>query len=148
MAKILIAEVTAPPLSSAGSLHVRLKNLAGVARQVSLTVAVPEGVEVTKPVQDLPLAAWGEGTLSAPLINRTALAGSRYPVFVAAEYDDGGVHQTAVSQGVVEIQNPRSFFQSQRRLLWLGAGVLIAAWLSFLLWQSTSGRGRRAAPPA
>jgi hypothetical protein len=139
--------VRAEPLASTGSLRVRLKNLAAAARQASVHVVVPEGVEVTQPEQSLALAAWQEGSLSVPLVNRTALAGSRYPVFVTAEYDDEGVHQAVIGQGMLEITNPRSFFQSQQQLLWIAAAVLIAAWLGFLGWQLGSGRLRRATPP-
>jgi hypothetical protein len=146
-AKLQVAEVKAEPLARSGSLRVRLKNLAGAARQASVQVVAPEGVEVTHPEQSLPLPAWEEASLSAPLVNRTALAGSRYPVFVTAEYDDEGVHQAVIGQGMIEIINPRSFFQSQQQLLWIAAAVLIAAWLAFLGWQLGSGRLRRATPP-
>src|SRR5437763_345713 len=116
------------------------------ARRGTVLVATPEGVEGTTPEPPLTLAAWGEASLSAPLVNRTALGGSRYPVFVAAEYDDGGVHQAVIGQGTLEITNPRSFFQSQRQLLWIVAAAVVAGWLGFLLWQVSTGRLRRAAP--
>src|SRR5206468_1746044 len=83
-AKLSVAEVKAEPLAHSGSLRMRLKNLAGAARQTSVNVVVPEGVEVTQPEQSLALPAWEEGALSVPLVNRTALARSRCPVFVAA----------------------------------------------------------------
>jgi hypothetical protein len=145
-AKVAVAEVKADPMSHSGSLRVRVKNLAATARKGTLLVVAPEGVEVTTPEQPLTLAAWEEASLSAPLVNRTALGGSRYPVFVAAEYDDGGVHQAVIGQGTLEITNPRSFFQSQRQLLWLVAAAVIAGWVGFLLWQLSTGRLRRAAP--
>src|SRR5689334_24580475 len=56
-----------------------------ISRQTSVRVVVPEGVEVTQPEQSLALPAWEEAAISAPLVNRTALAGSRYPVFIEAE---------------------------------------------------------------
>lgn len=145
-AKLAITEVKAAPMSRSGTLRVVVKNLAGVVRQASLLAVVPEGVEVTTPEQPLTLAEWGETSVAAPLVNRTALGGSRYPVFVAAEYDDDGVHQAVVGQGLLEITNPRSFFQSERVLLWVLAGVVITAWLVFLLWQLATGRLSRAAP--
>jgi len=147
-AKLAFSEVKAAPMSRSGSLNVRVKNLAGVARDTSLLVVVPEGVEVSTPEQSLSLGAWDEQSVSAPLVNRTALGGSRYPVFVAAEYDDDGVHQAVIGQGVLEITNPRSFFQSERLPLWILAGVVIAVWLAFLVWQLATGRLRRAAPRA
>src|SRR5438477_571882 len=61
--KAAVSEVKADPLSSAGTLRIRLKNLAGVVRQASLTVVTPEGLEVTTPVQDLKLAAYFPGSV-------------------------------------------------------------------------------------
>ena len=54
-----------------------------------------------------------------PVMNRTALVGSRYPVFVAAEYDDGPVHQAVVAQGIVAVVATESFFTRYRRFLWV-----------------------------
>ena len=42
-AKASVSEVKADPLSSSGTLRIRLKNLAGAARQASLNVVAPEG---------------------------------------------------------------------------------------------------------
>src|SRR3989449_7585450 len=91
-AKMAVSEVKADPLSSAGTLRIRVKNLAGVVRQASLSVVTPEGVEVTAPVQDVKLAAWEERTVSVPIVNRTALVGSRYPVFAEVQYDRSEEH--------------------------------------------------------
>ena len=74
------------------------------------------------------------------MVNRTALAGSRYPVFVAVEYDDGGMHQSVVAQGIVEIVAPRNFWEANQRLLIGGAGVLVALWLVLVVRRATSRR--------
>jgi len=134
--------VKAPPLSGSGTVRIRVKNLAGVERQATVLVAVPEGLEVTKPAPPLALAAWGESTVSVPIVNRTALVGSRYPMFVAVEYDEEGVHQAVVGQGLVEIANVQSFVQEWRTALWIGGGLLVAGWLAYLLWQAAA-RPRR-----
>src|SRR5437870_11367775 len=117
-AKMAVSEVKADPLSSAGTLRIRVKNLAGVVRQASLTVVTPEGIEVTAPVQDVKLAAWEERTVSVPIVNRTALVGSRYPVFGEVQYDDDGVHQAVVGQGMVAIEAAHSFFEVRRTWFW------------------------------
>ncbi|HJQ83797.1 MAG TPA: hypothetical protein VKA21_06970 [Candidatus Binatia bacterium] len=145
--KVSVTAVKADPLAGSGSLSVKLKNLSAVARDVSIMVVVPEGVEVSDPVETVALAPWAETSVSARLVNRTALAGSRYPVFIAAEYDEDAAHQAAIGQGVLEISNPRSFFQQQKNLLWVLAGVVVVAWMGFLTWQLATGRARRATPP-
>src|SRR6266404_6023408 len=143
-ARMAVSEVKGDPLSNAGTLLIRLKNLAGVVRQASLSVVTPEGIEVTVPAQDVKLAAWEERTVSVPIVNRTALVGSRYPVFAEVQYDDDGAHQAVVGQGMVAIEAAHSFFEVRRTWFWIVAGVLIALWLGFLVWRGTSGRSRRA----
>src|SRR5689334_6968052 len=128
-AKVSVTAVDAEPVAGTGRLEVRLKNLAATARDVTVGVVLPEGVEVTEPSRRLSLDAWGETKFSTSLVNRTALAGSRYPIFVTVEYEDDGVHQAALGHGLIEVTNPRSFFQAQRSLLWIVAGVLVAGWV-------------------
>jgi hypothetical protein len=69
-----------------------------------------------------------------PLVNRSALAGSRYPVFLAVEYDDGPVHQTVIAESAVEILASKHLSSSQDLYLWLGAavfGLLFAALVGY-----------------
>src|SRR5213593_2447494 len=143
-AKVAVAELKANPLSSSGTLRIRVKNLAGVVRQASVSVVAPEGIEVSAPAQDLRLAAWEERTVSVPIVNRTALVGSRYPVFAEVQYDDEGVHQTVAGQGMVEIEAAHSFFEVRRTWFWIAAGVLVALWVGILLWRGVAARGSRA----
>lgn len=137
-AKISIPEIASSAITQVGSLKIRFKNLAGAERDTTYRVIVPEGLEVATPTGTVHLGTYGEGTATVPIVNRTALAGSRYPVFVAVEYDDGAVHQGLVSQGVVEIVAQQSFWEQNRILLWVGAGVLVAVWLGLVLWRATS----------
>src|SRR2546428_1504822 len=143
-AKVAVAELKANPLSSSGTLRIRGKNLAGVVRQASVSGVAPEGIEVSAPAQDLRLAAWEERTVSVPIVNRTALVGSRYPVFAEVQYDDEGVHQAVAGQGIVEIEAAHSYFEVRRTWFWIAAGVLVALWVGILLWRG----GAPPAPPA
>ena len=143
-AKVAVSELKADPLSNSGTVRIRIKNLAGVARKASVSVVAPEGVEVTAPAQDVSLAAWEERTVTAPIVNRTALVGSRYPLFAEVQYDDDNVHQTVAGQGMVAIEAAQSFFEVRRTWFWIVAGVLVALWLGFLVWRGTFGRSRRA----
>ena len=143
-ARVAVAELKADPLSSSGTLRIRVKNLAGVVRQASVSVVAPEGIEVSAPAQDLRLAAWEERTVSVPIVNRTALVGSRYPVFAEVQYDDEGVHQAVVGQGMVEIEAAQSFLEKWRLWFEIVAGVLVAAWLGVLLWRAITSQSRRA----
>ena len=139
--KMSVPQVAADSLATTGTVRVRLKNLAGVARSAIVSLLVPEGLEVPDGVPPVPLAAWEEKTVSAKLVNRTALPGSRYPVYVTVEYDEDGVHQAVIAQGVVEIIAAQSFLERQRSLLWIGAAVLGLLWVTMILWR-VSARGR------
>jgi hypothetical protein len=124
-AKVAVTAIEAGRLSRTGAVEVQVKNLAAVARAVGISVFVPEGLEAD-PASTLELPPWEEETVRAELINRTGLPGSRYPVFVAAEYEEDGVHHAVVSQGLVEIVSPRADFS--RTLLWAGA-ALVLGWI-------------------
>src|SRR5262249_22224260 len=102
-------------------------------RTARVSVFVPEGLEATDPVRELKLDGWKQQDLTVPITNRTALAGSRYPVFVVAEYDDGAVHESTVAQGMVSVIETQSFFSRNTRFLWIGAGVLVALWLAIVV---------------
>ncbi len=142
-AKVVVSEIQAPALSTSGSYQVKVKNLTATPRTAALAVVVPEGLEIPTPPPPVELAAWEEKTISGSIINRTTLAGSRYPVFVSVQYDDGAVHQTAVAQGIVEILAPRSFFAQRQQALWIGAGILVVLWIGFILWRRPGGTAAR-----
>ncbi len=136
-AKLAVPSIDIPPVSTTGTVRLRVKNLAGVARSVAATVFVPGDLEVTDPPPRIELAPWEEKDVRAGFVNRTALAGSRYPIFVALEYDEGGAHQAILAQNVVEIRAARAWLSTW--LLWAG-GVLVVGWLALLAFR----RPRRA----
>jgi hypothetical protein len=134
LARVAIPSVTAPALSTTGTLRVHLKNLSGVARAATVSGAAPA---------QLTLAPWGEVDVEHGIANRTALAGSRYPVFVTVEYEDEGVHQAVIGQGIIEIRGNQSFFETWRVAFWIGAAVFVMIWLAILVWRLTAPRRRQ-----
>jgi hypothetical protein len=143
LARVAIPSVTAPALSTTGTLRVHLKNLSGVARAATVSGAGPEGIEITTPPAQLTLAPWGEVDVEHGIANRTALAGSRYPVFVTVEYEDEGVHQAVIGQGIIEIRGNQSFFETWRVAFWIGAAVFVMIWLAILVWRLSAPRRRQ-----
>ena len=137
-AKLAVPDIKSAGIADSGELDVQFKNLAGTERELSYRLVVPEGLEATDPTGTMRLPAWGEDETSVSVVNRTALAGSRYPVFVTVEYDDEGVHQSIVKQGIVEIIAPRNFWEENQTLLIAGAVLLVALWLGFVLSRATS----------
>lgn len=136
-AKIAVPRINITPLESSATMTMSVKNLAGVERTAMVTVFAPEDVEVQGGTSEVKLAPWAEDTVDFDITNRTALTGSRYPVFATVEYDEDGAHHTVIAQGIVEVSTPRAFLP--RALLWL-VGALLVGWL-LLLWRM---RARRA----
>ena len=144
-AKMTVPLVKPDPLATTSPLHVRLKNLTGTARTVAVSVLVPEGLDVAEPIQPVALAGWEDKPVTAQLVNRSALPGSKYPVYLVAEYDDAAAHQSVIAQSVVEIVAARSFFERQRSFIIAGAILLAVVWLSIIVWRVS---GRASVRPA
>jgi len=131
-ARIALPEVKIPPLAEDVEMSARVKNLSGAARKVRVTAYVPEGLEVTAGAPEIDVEPWGEKTVSIDLKNRTALAGSRYPLFASAEYDDGGTHYAVIGNGVVEIGASSPVVAPTLRII---GGVLLVGWLILIGWR-------------
>jgi hypothetical protein len=138
-AKVAVTKVDITPLESNATMTIRVKNLAGVERTATVTVFGPEDIDVQDGASEVKLAPWAEDSIERELTNRTALTGSRYPLFAIVEYDEPGTHHAVVSQGIVEVSTPRAFLP--RALLWL-VGVLLLGWVALLAWRW---RGRKPA---
>jgi|SRR5262245_55641815 len=133
-AKVAVPAITAEDIAGTGTLSVTVKNLTPDTRTAAVEVLVPEGLEVTDGSRkQMTLEGWKEERFKVPVTNRTALVGSRYPVFVSAEYDDGPVHQAVVAQGIVAVVGTESFFTRYRRMLWMVAVAVVLAWLAVVL---------------
>ena len=131
-ARIALPEVKVPKLSEDGEMSAKVKNLSGDARKVKITAYVPEGLEVTAAAPEIEVEPWGEEAVTVDLKNRTALPGSRYPLFATAEYDDAGTHYAVVGTGVVEIGAASPIV---RPTLLIVGGVLLAGWLVLIGWR-------------
>lgn len=131
-AKVVVPAIQGGDISGTGTLTITVKNLTPESRTVRLHVLVPEEIEATGGSREVPLEAWKDATLEVSLTNRTALVGSRYPVFVTAEYDDGPVHQAVVAQGSVAIVNAGSFVDRWGRWMSISGIALVVAWIAYL----------------
>jgi hypothetical protein len=138
-ALIAIVGMDADLVHTTGRIRARLKSLSDAAQSVRPQLYLPRGLELAAPVEPLSLSPWAEAELSARIVNRAALAGSRYPAFLTVEYDDAAGHHAAIGHSVLEIRAPRA---STARYAWIAAAALVLAWLALLAW-----RRIRARPP-
>jgi hypothetical protein len=102
---------------------VHVKNLSETERRVTVKVLAPEAIEAEHGSEEALLGPWAELELPVELTNRAALPGSRYPLFVTVEYEDGPVHQTVVAQTSVEIRAAEAKLGGEGRYLWIAAGI-------------------------
>jgi hypothetical protein len=128
--KVAVPVIKSEDITGTGTLTVAVKNLGPDTRTAKVSVLVPEGLEASDAVRSVTLEGWKDAELKVPVTNRTALVGSRYPVFVTAEYDDGPVHQGVVAQGIVAVVGADTFLDRNARALRIGAIALVAAWLA------------------
>jgi hypothetical protein len=133
--KVAVRGVSTPPLSTTGSLASQVKNLSPDPMVVSIAVHLPEGLELVAPPPSLELAAWDEQRVAASLVNRSGLPGSRYALFVSAEYNDGPVHHAVVVPTTVEIVAEHWLVERWRILMWVAAGILVLAWGVAVSWR-------------
>jgi len=137
---VAIVDVDVHPVAGSGRLRARLKSLSDAARPVQVRLVTPRELEADPPGAALSLAPWGEAAVEAKIVNRGARVGSRYPVFVTAEYDDQGVHHTAVGQTAAPIVEAGRL---PANALLLVAGGLIVLWLGLLGWRRLRSRPAR-----
>jgi hypothetical protein len=131
-AKVVVPAIQGGDISGTGALTITVKNLTPEPRTARIHVLVPAEIEAAGGSREVALDPWKDASLEVPLTNRAALVGSRYPVFVTAEYDDGPVHQTVVAQGSVAIRNVGSFVDRWGRWMSLSGSALVLAWLAYL----------------
>src|SRR5262249_53484434 len=132
-AKLSVSKIESSGIAESGPVTIHLKNLSATERDVGYRVIAPEGLEVSDPPANVHLAGWAEAKSSVTIVNRTALAGSKYPVFVVVEYDDGGMHQTVIGQSIIEIVAPRNVWETYQMPLVAGAVLLVVAWLVYVV---------------
>jgi hypothetical protein len=140
-AKVAVPAIAATDVAGEGTLSVTVKNLTPEKRTARVNVLIPEGLEASEPARALELDGWKDATFRVPVVNRTALIGSRYPVFVTAEYDDGPVHQAVVAQGTVAVTGANSFLDRNMHRLRYGAIGLIGLWLVLAMLRTLRRKG-------
>jgi hypothetical protein len=131
---VAIRGVEETRLATLGSLSVQVENLSAEPRRIRLEVHLPESVELIRPVSALELEGRDERSLRADLLNRTGRVGTRYAIFVSAEYDAAGFRQSVVVPATLEIVAERPLLERHGRTLWVAAGLLVLLWVAIAVW--------------
>ena len=123
-------------LSDRGRLSLRIKNLEAVAKRVSLALVLPRELTAEAEALTLDLLPQQETSVPFRIKNFSALQGSVYPVFASIEYDQGGLHHTALAGGTVRIEAARGL---REVMMWIALALLAA----FVLFNVRTSRPRR-----
>ncbi|HUG54428.1 MAG TPA: hypothetical protein VMR21_12550 [Vicinamibacteria bacterium] len=130
-ALVPVIDVEAEPVAASGSVRARLKSLSNATYRAQVRFFAPLGLEAEPALRTLTVEPWADAVVRAEIRNRGALPGSRYPVYVAVEYDDEAGHHAAVGHAIVEVQAA-----TERRVSYFwAAAALVVAWLAFLGWR-------------
>jgi hypothetical protein len=117
--------LSASPVSDTkGELRLKLKNNSSEARALTLTPVLPleltpEGLPPT-----LTLTPGQENELTGAIANFSALGGSRYPIFIAVEYETVDQHFSNVITTMVDVAAPGTMFSRYRNWI-IGAGIVL-----------------------
>jgi hypothetical protein len=133
--QIAVSTLEAPGLAQHGPVIVSVKNLSDAERSAELRLVLPRGIDVPGGNLEFTLTPWEERSLEVPVVNRFALAGSRYPVYAVVEYDEDSTHQAIVASGDLEIIEAVTVVESSRSYLWILAVALGVLFAALLLWK-------------
>jgi hypothetical protein len=142
-ALIAVVDIEADPIASSGDIVVRLKSLSAVSLRTTLTLLVPRDLEPAVAAHNLELEPWADAEVKTNIVNRTALAGSRYPVFVTVEYDELDGHRAVVGTGTVTVTGTGS--RPVVPFVFAVAAILTVAWLFFVVRRPSGTAGGAAA---
>ncbi len=133
LSEVAVTSVGVPPLAGEGRATVRLKNLSDVERRANLRLVVPRGVEAPEGAAAVTLAPWEERSVELDLVNRFALAGSRYPLYAVLEYDEGSLHHSVVATAALEVIEATPVAGEGLPLAWIAAAVLAVVFGALLI---------------
>ena len=116
-----------------GKLSLDIKNLGVNEKHLVASLVLPRELSTPTAQIDFQLGPRSQKSLNFEIRNFSALPGATYPVFCYLEYDLKNIHHTALCQAVVKIIASENLFR-RFRWLWIGlAGILIAAFLFFVV---------------
>lgn len=132
----IIAKINSIELSDKETLELTIKNMADTTKDLSIRLIVPKELTADKGKLRAKLPAKTQTTIHFEMEKFSALLGSSYAVFTVIEYDEDGMHYTAVSNGVVNVVEKKNVFDNQSLLI----GLLVVLVVIFVYFQFKKGK--------
>ena len=132
----LSGEVLPFELEEMGDIPIQVTNTASRARLFRVSLSVPRGLASSRRTIMASLGPGESGSYKFPILARYGLKEADYPVYFALEYDEAGVHQTALVPATVIVRNHQNWFQ-RTRFVWLfGVIPLVVFWIMILVFRT------------
>ncbi len=107
-----------------GRLTLKLKNAGARPVAAAVSLVVPAELTADGAALKVSVGARAEASVSFTVKNFSALPGSTYQVYAVTEFDDGGLHYTAIAPGLVKIAAGQKFFGLDSWVYLAGLAVL------------------------
>jgi len=99
-----------------GRLDLKVKNLENQNRHLTIQLLTPRELSAENPLTTLDLSPGAESKVSFVVRNFAALKGSTYAVYATMEYEENGIHFTALAPGTLTIEPPGPLASLQHSL--------------------------------
>lgn len=113
----IAAKINSIEIADKETLELTIKNTADTTKNLNIRLIAPKELTAEKDKVSIKLPAKREITINFEIKKFSALAGSSYVVFGVIEYDEGGRHYTAISNGVVKVVEKKNIFNNQNLLI-------------------------------
>ncbi len=137
---VAVAALDAGPLGTKSVLRAQIRNGGNRTRAVQVSVYAPAGLEAAPPARTIDVGAGDSASVDFSLVNRTEVPWSRQPVYVALEYEEDGVQQSALARVVLDVVPSLFGLIRWRWWLWTVAGVATLAWVAAMGWRAATSR--------
>jgi hypothetical protein len=105
----IVGRVNSTAFDKEGNLSFKLKNSGERPITTKTTLIVPAELSVKESQRALVIEPGSEQGSGFSVQNFSALSGSTYQVFAVTEFDDGGLHHTAIAPGIIKISTEHNF---------------------------------------
>ncbi|MBW2428469.1 MAG: hypothetical protein JRF56_05875 [Deltaproteobacteria bacterium] len=117
-------------MAQKGQVRLKLKNLEGKEKKLSVGLIVPNEISTSKPVIRIKLDPNGEQDLDFAVSNFSAIVGSNYSIFALIEYVHNDKHYSISIPGSIKIVEKQKLTSSQ---VYIIIGIPLVLLLLFFL---------------
>ena len=127
----IVGEMKSLSLAKKDNLDVSLKNMGDTEIRASVHLITPRELSVDNAETKVLLPPRAEQNVRFSVVNFSAKPASIYPLIATIEYDDKGVHQTAIALGTATITEAKKVLGVNYYVLGVVLIVLVGVFIAF-----------------